>query len=321
MKYFIITIDTEGDNLWEHKPGNAVTTENSRYIPRFQNLCEKYGYKPVYLVNYEMAQDGFFRDFALSVSRGKNCEIGIHPHAWNSPPFYELGNAGYGNPYLTEYPLPVMCRKFDALYNLLSDKFQCRPLSHRAGRWATNQDYFDILIDYGIKADCSVTPHVSWKSSKGYSSGGSDYRRSAEEPFTINRSVRDGTVTEIPVTIRKLRFLAADPGGGCVKKSLVSARNALFGKPVWLRPNGKNLSEMLLLIDYIQKSKSDYIMFMLHSPELMPAGSPSFRTGESVEELYNNLEIIFKRISNGFLGITLKDYQALKFGTNRDIIN
>jgi len=315
MKYFFITIDTEGDNLWEYRPGDRISTENSRHIPRFQNLCEKYGYKPVYLVNHEMAADDYFGDFARSVLRNNNGEIGIHLHAWNSPPLYDLGSpgAGYGSPYLIEYPVPVMRQKFEALFNLLAEKFQCKPLSHRSGRWAMNQDYFDILIDYGIKIDCSVTPHISWKSSKGYSAGGSDYRHSAEEPFPVKHSSRADTVAEIPVTIRKFRFLSAGAdNGSMVKKCLASARNALLGKKVWLRPNGNNLSEMLLLIDRVQKSESGYIMFMLHSSELMPAGSPLFKTAESVERLYNDLEIIFEKISNGFTGITLKEYYILK---------
>ncbi|MDR8263551.1 deacetylase, partial [Acinetobacter baumannii] len=48
---FLITIDTEGDNLWQKH--DSITTENARYLPRFQQLCEKYGFKPVYLTNYE----------------------------------------------------------------------------------------------------------------------------------------------------------------------------------------------------------------------------------------------------------------------------
>lgn len=43
MKTFLITVDTEGDNLWQWKPGEKITTENSLFIPRFQELCEKYG--------------------------------------------------------------------------------------------------------------------------------------------------------------------------------------------------------------------------------------------------------------------------------------
>ncbi|NOM63837.1 deacetylase, partial [Klebsiella pneumoniae] len=37
---FLITIDTEGDNRWQKH--DSITTENARYLPRFQQLCEKY---------------------------------------------------------------------------------------------------------------------------------------------------------------------------------------------------------------------------------------------------------------------------------------
>ncbi|KUQ83408.1 hypothetical protein AWI27_16640 [Enterobacter hormaechei subsp. steigerwaltii] len=50
---FIITIDTEGDNLWQNH--RVIKTENARYLARFQALCERFGFKPVWLTNYEMA--------------------------------------------------------------------------------------------------------------------------------------------------------------------------------------------------------------------------------------------------------------------------
>ena len=54
-KYFIITVNTKGDNLWNWHLGDDITTYNAKYILRFQNLCEKYNFIPVYLTNYEMA--------------------------------------------------------------------------------------------------------------------------------------------------------------------------------------------------------------------------------------------------------------------------
>ena len=59
-KYFLISVDTEGDNQWD--PSKEVSTQNVEYIPRFQELCEKYGYKPVWLSNYEMVCDDKYVD-------------------------------------------------------------------------------------------------------------------------------------------------------------------------------------------------------------------------------------------------------------------
>ena len=138
MKYFIITIDTEGENLWDYRLGEAIETKNARYIPRFQELCDLYGYKPVYLTNYEMARDDFFVEFSSTTLRENRCEIGMHLHAWNNPPHYELNNPyhNYGLPYLIEYPEQIMREKIDVLYHLLKNTFKTEIVSHRSGRWA-----------------------------------------------------------------------------------------------------------------------------------------------------------------------------------------
>ncbi|MCL2800151.1 MAG: hypothetical protein FWD28_00130 [Treponema sp.] len=295
MKHFFITIDTEGDNLWEYTSGK-INTENVKFIPRFQELAQKYNFKPVYLVNYEIIENDFFCEYANKLLKDNFCEIGIHPHAWNSPPLFDLEGSGKGLPYLIEYPKDIMNQKFDYLYNAITEKFNVKPVSHRSGRWALNQDYIDILIEHDIKIDCSVTPFVSWKRSMGHSAGGSDYSKNSSEPYKVKHSKNNNAITEIPVTIRKFPF---------------------FLRPVWIRPNGKNLSKMLKLCDYIKKSKSQYLMFMLHSSELMPKGSPTFSTNESIEKLYNDLEILFKHISHHFKGITLKDYHALSLHTDK----
>ena len=35
MKYFIVTVDTEGDNLWDWTPGAPIYTENSKFLENF----------------------------------------------------------------------------------------------------------------------------------------------------------------------------------------------------------------------------------------------------------------------------------------------
>ena len=52
----------------------------------------------------------------------------------------------------------------------------------------------------------------------------------------------------------------------------------------------------------------DYIMFMLHSSEMMPGGSPTFHRNEDIEKLYFDLENLFEFISDKFKGATLSEY-------------
>ena len=286
-KYFIITIDTEGDNLWEWQEGTPMGTENAKYLSGFQKLCNQYQFKPTWLANWEMVNDDRFVAFAKEHLEKNQCEIGMHLHAWNTPPYYELPrgeNAGLS--YLMEYPEDVMRQKIITMTNIIEEKFGRRPVTHRAGRWGMNDIYFKLLREQGYIADCSITPYVNWGSSVGQTPyfAGPDY--SGEKPAI---SFRQG-VTEIPVT------------------TLWSEEK---NRVLWLRPNRKNLEEMIYLIEQYTNSDVDYLMFMLHSSEMMPGGSPTFRTEGGIEILYEHLDTIFKEISENYVGVGLEEYMTL----------
>jgi hypothetical protein len=79
----------------------------------------------------------------------------------------------------------------------------------------------------------------------------------------------------------------------------------------WLRPTGKNLDSMLSVVDWAFAERAPVIEFMLHSSELMPGGSPTFRTAEQIEVLYRHLETLFARLSaRGARGQTLSEFRA-----------
>lgn len=287
QKYFIITIDTEGDNLWGWEEGTEIKTENVSYLQRFQELCNQYHFKPTWLSNWEMVNDERFVAFAREHLEKNECEIGMHLHAWNTPPEYELPKAkNAGLSYLIEYPVDVMQKKIIAMTELIEHKFGRRPVVHRAGRWAMNDDYFEILHRQGYIADCSVTPGINWGPSVGRTAGweGPDY---SKEKYEI--SMRQGVI-EIPVT------------------TLWSEEKK---RALWLRPNRKNLEDMLYLIEQGKKSNCDYLMFMLHSSELMPGGSPTFQTEGGIEILYEHLGIIFEEIAGNYIGVGLEEYVKL----------
>lgn len=300
-KNFIITIDTEGDNLWAYKQGCAITTQNSKYIPRFQNLCEKYKFKPVYLVNYEMLNDNVFVSYIRGKEQNGLCEIGLHLHAWNNPPIYELKGPYSGNPYLIEYPEEVMRAKFDYLYQLFCEKIGHPPVSHRAGRWAMDERYFKLLAEYGVKVDCSVTPHIDWSRTMGVSCGGSDYGDSIETPHAVN------DVYEVPLTVLPSRR----PLASSLRQNL---SRILKGRQLQLRPATHSLKEMKYVLDALVRRKGlDYVEFMMHSSELMPGGSPYFADEESIEHMYADLEALFQYASiKGYKGVTLQEYYAAK---------
>lgn len=303
-KYFIITIDTEGDNQWD--PEKLPSTENAKYLPRFQELCEKYRFKPVWLTNYEMAKDPFYAEYMNACLRRESCEVGMHLHAWHNPPAYELREVTDQRSYLFEYPEHIMDEKIKVITNVLEDTFQRKMISHRSGRWATNETYFKLLKKFGYKADCSVTPYVDWTRNVGATGKpGSDYSQAPLRPYYIYEDI-----LEVPVTIRPMHIFCTDRITS--PRSLArEVKWAIKGRNEWLRPTKDSSAQaMKHLIDCAEK-ESDYLMFMLHSSEMMPGGSPAFPDHRSIERLYDCLEEIFSGIyDKGYIGTTLSEYNV-----------
>ena len=296
-KHFIVTVDTEGDNLWRHKDGTPILTHNAEHIRPFQELNDTFGFKPVYLTNYEMANSEKFVEEAKQWLKENRCEIGVHLHAWNNPPEYELTGKYKGKPYLIEYPEKVMREKFKVIYDLICKKFDIIPVSHRSGRWAMNETYFKILNDFGIKVDCSVTPTINWNHSKGITIGGTDYTDAQFSPYFVEN------VLEVPVSVRRTNI---------AKKGSLSSRIRVLFKPrrLWLRPAGQSLDDMKQLVDIVeQEPNTDYLEFMIHSSELMLGGSPFFKKEEEIDKFFQKIKDIFGYVySKGYEGATLAEY-------------
>src|SRR4051812_24655773 len=102
-----------------------------------------------------MALCPVYGEFARDVIRRGTAEVGMHLHAWNSPPLIPLTEDDYRfEPYLTEYPAAVMREKIHVMTQTLAENFQIEPVSHRGGRWAFNETYARLLSEARYKVDC-----------------------------------------------------------------------------------------------------------------------------------------------------------------------
>ena len=312
---FLITIDTEGDNVWS-KP-RIITTRNAAFLPRFQTLCERYGLTPTWLVDYDMARDPVFAEFGRDVIARGAGEIGMHLHAWRTPPGHPLTSTDHEfMPFLIEYPESVLRAKVDFLTDLLETTFGVKIVSHRAGRWAFNDTYARALARRGFRVDCSVTPGVDWSDTLGDpgGQGGSDYSRVAPAAYAlITDEASQATLWEVPVTIR--------PAGGAIAASVGRAvRGMPFSRKVWnrlyplrwFRPRRGNRGELLTLLREAIRDDLPYVEFTIHSSELMPGGSPTFADLRSIERLYEDLHAVFEEArSVGLVGWPLGHYAGL----------
>ncbi len=304
---FIITIDTEGDYIWNRKTwsrnsiNNRITVRNGNYLDRFQKLCERYGFKPTWLVDYEMCGSEAFAEMARDGIQRNALEIGMHMHAWTAPPYYELirGKRSGGNhPYISEYPDRIIDDKVERMTERITEVFGVIPKSHRSGRWYLDRKYAKILRKHGYIADCSVIPGVDWRSNPGLTdkSQGIDYRMFPAFAYEMSD------------------YSIKSPGRSGFYEVPLSTMRTENGKTIQLRPYRHNIGDMLSIVKNKKEEGCDYLEFMLHSSELMRAGSPNFLTETDIEVLYEDIQKLFITIAEDYMGRTLTEYVLMKRG-------
>jgi peptidoglycan/xylan/chitin deacetylase (PgdA/CDA1 family) len=296
MLPIFMTVDTEGDNLWEWDETKPITCQNAGYIPPFQELCEKYEIPPVYLINYEMIMSDEFVSYVKEKVKGNLCEVGMHLHAWNSPPLVSLEKKYDGNPYIIEYTKKEIYDKHKLLRDLITQKLGVPPVIYRSGRWATNNELFDVLEELGFLVDCSVTPGIYHKAPGATVASANNYRKVSKFPYKLREHL-----WEVPMTTDLKHNLK----GESVRRKAI---NMIRGEQRWLRPALHSAIEMEKLIDDVVGCGAPYLMFMIHSSELMPGGSPYCTTEEMVSEYLTKLEEVFKKAISIGKGYKIEEY-------------
>jgi len=318
--HFIITVDTEADSEWRRPP--AGTTNNSRCLPRFQELCEVFQFKPSYLLTYEMAGDPFLVEYLREKQERGLCEIGAHLHPWSTPPWdLRLPEEDTSSPYAYEYPVSVQEAKLVCLFDRIQESFGVTPLSFKAGRWGLDASHASTLGALGVRVDTSVCPGINWSKSRGWKKGGPDFSNARLEPYYLSyddilRASSHPTVLEVPQTI-----LPIDRWSGQIKTvASISLRypktnkiaKALGSRFVWFRPYPWTSVETLKMVaDYVIERCMPVLQLTFHSSELLPGGSPYFKDEASVELLFDRIRQIFVHVRNrGVKSSSLSDYYS-----------
>lgn len=301
MVPFFLTVDTEGDNVWGRLKN--VTSRNTEKLYRFQELCEKYNVKPIYLTNYEAAINTGYQEF---VEKHKdNLEIGLHLHAWNSPPSYDLTDDDNKNhPYLHEYPDHIIEEKINFMIKLLKETFKCDIISHRGGRYSISEKMMEVLADHGIKIDCSVVPGIDWSSNTGdpNGNGGPNFKSSQSNIHTIYDKM-----IEIPVsTYRINKYFDLLHQTNIIRRGFGKIFNY---KNSMLRSKVDNYEEMQKVIKWNLANNATHLEYIIHSSELV-CGESSLVSNKIEEDiLYDNLEKLFILLKkSGVQSLTFKEY-------------
>lgn len=301
-----VTIDTEADAQWE--PGVPITTRNVAFWPPLQDLCERHGVAPTYLVASEIAEDEQARETLRDWAARGAAEVGAHLHSWTTPPYADRPGLRYNDAqhaFPCQLPDELLREKTVTLTRQIEEAFGGRPTSYRAGRFGFDRRLARFLADDGYVVDSSVTPLWSWRGDPGlHGRGGPDFRAHAPDPFMIRGAGPRGLL-EIPVTLcatydplRRwpplLKAYRSLPVRAVRKLALA---RWLAPQPLWLTPDPRYRDRDLAAVwRCASKAGLSAAVMMFHSSELMPGGSPFRPDAQSVRDLLTQLDCFFTHV-------------------------
>ena len=313
--YFIITIDVEEDNWGGFENKNASLLHINKLF-KLQELFDRYGIKPTYLLTYPVAIDRNAISILRKILEDKRCEIGTHLHPFNTPPFEEEKN-NY-NSMLCNLPKDLQYKKIELLHETIYKSFGVEPVSFRSGRWACDGNVLENLSKLNYIVDSSVTPYTNWSSDHG-----PDYTRISPKAYKILvNSNSNYYIMEIPATIgylqagfdvrNKIFRTVSNTGLRKLRICGILDRMKLINK-IWLSPEGTKWEKMVGLSKTMEKEGYEVLNMFFHSPSLMAGCTPFNKTEKEVEEFIHRIEKFLEfAVLNNLQSITLSEYARLK---------
>lgn len=315
----VVTIDSEEDNWGYYRSG--ITVENVKEITRLQNLFDRYGIKPTYLVTYQVALCDRAVDILSEILSMGKCEIGAHLHPWNTPPLIESLDARHSMLKNLSYELQVA--KLEIVTDQIKKAFNIKPQSFRAGRWGLGPETVDALIACDYRIDTSITPMTSWRT------GGNApiYSNTRLEPYWL--PIKNGrakssysSVLEVPVTIGFNRWLSKSLKKVYfwLQKDWLTPMHPLgllhhtgLLRKIWLSPELSSTNDMITLSNTMIKHGKRILNLSFHSSTLLPGRTPFVKNKNELERFYFRLEKFLEYLNSttNLVPLTLSEIRRL----------
>lgn len=284
----IVVVDTEEEFDWSQPPDrSAVGVGHLRRVGEFQEMCERHGVTPVYVVGYPVASQPDGVEALAPLVRDGRALVGSHLHPWVCPP--QVEELSSHNSYPGNLRPELEREKLGLLTERIAEAFGVRPVIYKAGRYGLGPNTYDILEDLGYVVDLSVSPPFDYSAD-----GGPDFSAWSVAPAWAGRRQ---SVLELPGTgalvgrlpSRHLYGLAALPVLRRLRLGGIMARLGLVER-LRLSPEGQSLREMRRLTEWLYGRGCRVFLLSLHSPSLEPGHTPFVRNEADQRALLARLE-------------------------------
>lgn len=297
----VVTIDTEEEGLWggNYRPqGNTV--DNIRGVPRFQALCDRFGVRPSYLVDWPVVDDDRAAEILAQITHEDRAEIGAHLHPWCNPPFEETPSPRLS--FMCNLPLALQRQKLARLTDRIAERFGRRPTSFRAGRYGLDLAGARLLAELGYAVDSSVIPFSDFSDQAGPNFSTAPWTPYRVGEFDLCRPAERGALLEAPVSVgfSRSNFRQADRFRRWAHRTPWRQLKAVgivdrlgLARRIKLSPEQATGAEMIQLIEALLAQRAPLAVLMFHSSSLVAGLSPYVPTTARLERFYRDLEEVF----------------------------
>jgi len=283
-----VIIDTEEEFDWFAPFTRAsVGIGHLRQIGRLQAVFERWGVRPVYVVDHPVISQEPGIEAVRRLLRDGRALVGAHLHPWVSPPFEEEVNAR--NSFPGNLPPALEREKLALLRAGIEAGLGVRPAIYKAGRYGIGPNTFAIIEELGFTVDVSPSPPFDYRDAEG-----PDFSRRGLAP----RWVGPGrSVLSLPATgalIGRLpspllyRVARAAPVAPLRLAGILAGLGVV--ERIKLSPEGYSGDEMMRLVRWLHARGERLFVLSLHSPSIEPGHTPYVRNAEELDAFLRRLD-------------------------------
>lgn len=304
----LVVVDTEEEFDWGSPFDRGATSVRAMAdIHLGQEICEQFGIRPVYVVDYPVVsqEEGWLP--LREIIAEDRAVVGAHLHPWVSPPLGEemtIANTFPGN-----LPADLEKKKLAVLTHQIQEVFGKRPNIYKAGRYGFGPNTSAILEELGYEIDLSPAPPFDF-----CGGGGPDFSFTPNFPHPIGSRRKIlclpttgdyiGGWSASRVWAHRIYRLAASRQLGFMHLPGIFARTRLLER-VRLSPEGYNLGELERLTMSLLGRGLRVFSLTFHSPTLRPGCTPYVKDKHDLDRFVETLRGYFQFFFHVLGGITL----------------
>lgn len=300
-----VVVDTEEEFDWSNAHSRADTSvTHMRHIHRVQNICDDFGVRPCYAIDYPIASQESGFGPLVGIHDDGRCSIGAHLHPWVNPPHEEDVNAR--NSYPGNLPAALERTKLEILNAKIQSVFGRPAVVYKAGRFGVGPNTGAALESLGFTVD--VSPMSAFDFS---ADGGPNFERFPGEPWWFGEDRRllciPGTGSLVGMMgpmARPCYRLATQAWLQRMRMPGILARLRLVDR-LRLSPEGYTLEELRRLTQYLLARGVRVFSLSFHSPSVEPGRTPYVRSVEELEAFLDRLRGYFDYFFDELKGRTM----------------